>query len=381
MSPTGGNDSMYLFDELDPKSSILPAKNVAEMVSNGALIDQETYDERCLQSTSYDVRIGKRAIVGGQGNTIDLTKQPLVLHPGCYAGVVSHERFRLPDRILAQIGGKRKLSYDGLILLTGSIVDPGYEGHLLFGLYNASTKKVVLPETTKICTLTFVLLGEAQKPVSSDPNLKIGELPNDFVNNMANMDVLPWSEISHEVKHIQRITKDILDLRQRYENVLEPIKQLTASVAAVTRDVGSLSDNIRQVGDKVEKLDDATLENARQLGQAIESVRMLTAQVGDVKSATQQNGTEIQTVKGKVELFKVILYAIGSVALLVLGGWINSKFFTPPCAPVLPLQQLSVPGNSTSHPLAPTPPTPVKPTPSVPVSANSVPPLSPAVTP
>ena len=37
---------------------------------------------------------------------------------------------------------------------------------------------------------------------------------------MANMEVLPWMQISDRVKQIEQITKDILDLRARYDDVL-----------------------------------------------------------------------------------------------------------------------------------------------------------------
>jgi hypothetical protein len=250
------------------------------------------------------------------------------------------------------------MSYDGLILLTGSIVDPGYEGHLLFGLYNASTKRVVLPIHTKVCNLTFVLLNKEQKPVPADPNLLIGDLPSDFVNKMANMDVLPWSEISAEVRHIQKLAKDVLDLRQRYDDVLEPIKQLTGHIDRVTADVRSLAHDMKGLAGKVDKLDDATVENARQLGEAIQGVKLLTSQVADVKQVTQVHDQHIGDVRTRVAKFSVVLTIVGSILLLILGAVINRYFFTPnprePCSTAQPQTQSAA--ESPSAMQAPSPP-------------------------
>lgn len=318
---------LSLFPELDPNSAILNAEEIKTMVNQGALIAHSTFDGRCLQSTSYDVRVGQKGIIGGEGSIIDLTKKSLIIQPGSYAGVISLEKIKLPNRVLAQIGSKRKLAYEGLILLTGAIVDPGYEGHLLFGLYNASTKKVVIPAQTKICNLTFILLRKEQEPVYPDPNLLAGDFPPDFVNNMANMDVMPWADISDEVKHIQKLAKDILELRQKYEDVTEPIKLLTTNVSMVSSDVGRLTHELKGLGEKVDKLDDATKENARQLGEAIQGVRLLTSQVGDVKKMTEDHHQRITDIRARLGKYGVLLYIVGSILLLIVGALINHYLF------------------------------------------------------
>ncbi len=38
------------------------------------------------------------------------------------------------------------------------------------------------------------------------------------------MDVLPWMQISERVKQIENITKDIIDLKARYEDVLDQLR-------------------------------------------------------------------------------------------------------------------------------------------------------------
>lgn len=184
-------DSQTLFTE--SPTMLLTEDDIVTMTSNGRLIVGDTFDRSSLDATSYDFRVGKRAIVGGQGNEIDLTKEGarLVIETGSYAGIVSYEKVKLPNNVIGKIGSKRKLSYEGLILLSGSVIDPGYEGHLLFGLYNASTKRRVIPLRTKICCVLFFKLAHDVRPVAPDPNLLDGDFPTDFLDKMANMEVLP----------------------------------------------------------------------------------------------------------------------------------------------------------------------------------------------
>ena len=127
-------------------------------------------------------------------------------------------------------------------------MDPGYTGHLLFGVYNASQKKAIIRSGMKICSVVFEQLpSDVERKVQPDPDLLHGRLPEDFLARMANMEVLPWMQISERVKDIERITKDIIDLKARYEDVLQPIKKLTENIDRVATDVSSLTQETRRL--------------------------------------------------------------------------------------------------------------------------------------
>lgn len=252
-------DTSNLFYEQGQGTCVLIGDDITTMCQNQRLI-VEGFDPGSLQTTSYDFRIGAKAIVGGSGNEIDLKKDRLVIEPGSYAGIISFEKVKLPNNVFAQIGSKRKFSYEGIILLTGSIIDPGYEGHLLFGLYNASTKKVVLPIRTKICNVVFTRLPREVKPVSADPYLLEGNFPPDFLTKMANVEVLPWNKISEEVRRIQELSQAVIDLKIQYNDVLKPIQDLTKNVDKISLDVGLLAESVKSlrgvVGDHDKELRD-----------------------------------------------------------------------------------------------------------------------------
>src|SRR2546429_481970 len=213
-----------LFPENAGVSGILVDKEIQDAIERNWLISKETFQQSSLEASSYDIRVGTKGVIGGDGVEIDLRKDAMELGPGAYGGIISYEKLWLPDNVCARIGSKRALSYEGVILLTGTTVDPGYEGHLLFGVYNASQRKVLIRFNKKLCNIVFERLGKPPERLApSDPSLKVGNFPDAFLDRMANMEVFPWMQISERVKQIETITKDILDLKARYDDVLQPI--------------------------------------------------------------------------------------------------------------------------------------------------------------
>lgn len=309
-------------------SVVLTDKEIQQFVGSGLLIEKVTFDPRFLQSCSYDVRVGKIGMLGGQGREIDLVENVLELLPGAYAGLVSFEKINLPLNVFARIGSKRSLSYDGMILLTGSLVDPGYVGHLLFGVYNASQKKNIIRSGMKICSVVFEQLpSDVERRVQPDPDLLHGSLPQDFLARMANMEVLPWMQISERVKDIERITKDIIDLKARYEDVLQPIKKLTENIDRVATDVSSLTQETRRLAHDLDTLRGITSENAKQIGQLATTVGSITGELKGVAersrkaedASERQEGvlTELRTKFGR---FSSATYVFWAILLLVAGA-------------------------------------------------------------
>lgn len=323
-------ETSSLFSEHGHGTTVLLSDEITTMAQNRRLI-VSGFDPGSLQAASYDFRIGRKGIVGGQGNEIDLEVKPLVIEPGSYAGVVSLEKVKLPNNVFALIGSKRKFSYDGLILLTGSVIDPGYEGHLLFGLYNASTKKVVLPKGTKLCNVIFFRLVRDVKPVSPDPNLFEGNFPPDFLTKMANVEVLPWNKISEEVRRIQELTQAVLDLKAQYNDVLEPIKDLTKNVDKVNTDVALLAEQIKTVSGQVSKLDQFSERNAQLVNEIAVNVKSLSSKVGE-------QDRELRGVSTKLDSYGLLVKIAWAIALIIIGILLKEFVFNKflPSAPQSP---------------------------------------------
>jgi chromosome segregation ATPase len=146
---------------------------------------------------------------------------------------------------------------------------------------------------------------------------------------MANMEVLPWMQISERVKDIERITKDIIDLKARYEDVLQPIKKLTENIDRVSTDVSSLAQETRSLTHELDTLRGITSENAKQIGQLATTVGAITGELKGVAersrkaedSSERQEGvlTELRTKFGR---FSLAVYIFWAILLLAVGALI-----------------------------------------------------------
>lgn len=319
-----------LFADNTGVSGILTDTEIQRAIDGNLLISKDTFQQSSLEASSYDIRVGAKGVVGGEGIEIDLRKDAMELGPGAYGGVISYEKLFLPDNVCARIGSKRALSYEGVILLTGTIVDPGYEGHLLFGLYNASQRKVLLRFNKKICNIVFERLAKAPERLApSDPNLKIGNFPDAFLDRMANLEVLPWMQISERVKQIETITKDIIDLKARYDDVLEPIRDLTNNVNKLTQDLGTLTTQTKAISGDVDRVNKLVEENSKHVTQ-------LTTNLGTVGGVIQglqdrargledSSRTQTQTITGlqtSFGRFQLLAYIFWGILLVILGAFL-----------------------------------------------------------
>jgi deoxycytidine triphosphate deaminase len=325
-----------LFSDSRGATGVLTDAEIQNGIDLGWLISRDTFSASSLEASSYDIRVGGKGIVGGLGTDIDVREEALELGPGAYGAVVSLEKLLLPEEVCARIGSKRGLAYEGIILLTGTIVDPGYQGHLLFGLYNASHRKVLLRYGRKLANIVFERLAKPpEKVANSDPNLLKGNLPDAFLDRMANMEVLPWMQISERVKQIEQITKDVLDLRARYEDVLQPIRELTKNVSALSQDVASLTTQTKSIAHDVTSLQSLITENSKQIQSLTLNVTQITGSVNLVGDRTRSleavqhtQGQNISGIQASLGRYQVFWFVFWGVLLLILGAaanWAVSK--------------------------------------------------------
>ncbi len=321
-----------LFPEPLQPGVVLTDGQIQELVDRVSLIDKGTFDHDGLDACSYDIRIGNKGILGGSLNEVDLANEPIELAPGAYAAVISLERLNIPDNIIVRINTKRSISYDGIVLLTSSQVDPGYKGHLLFGFYNASPKKRALRRTRAICSLVFeALAAPVPHPKEPDPDLSKGRFPGHFVDNMAEMDVFSWQQLTEHVKKIDKITTELMELRTKYDDVMQPIKELSVDVERLTVNVDKLQGNIGDVGHQVSRLENLASDNNKQITDITRNVTSLVTEARVAKSETERLSTdheghskEIRNIRISFGRFSMVVYVFWAILLLFFGALIGS---------------------------------------------------------
>ena len=172
----------------------------------------EPFTEDRLQGASYDLALGKEALVSKKDELVMLSEKsnnPLVMKAGDFALVITKEFIKLPQDIAVNIGMKSRLARHGLMLLAGMQVDPGFEGHLRLGLYNASPVKIVLDYDADLCMLQFhKLSGPVEHVAPKIPALIEGHIPHDDRAFLRQLETTSLSEIDTKLRElVQSVAK------------------------------------------------------------------------------------------------------------------------------------------------------------------------------
>jgi len=123
----------------------------------------EPFSDESLQPAGYDLRVGDEAYVNGKLINVR-TEGKVVIPPKSYALILTLERVKLPDNVMGDMKLRSSLAREGLI---GSFawVDPGWDGKLTLGIYNASDEPVKLAHGERFVQMAFVKLeGPAKNP-------------------------------------------------------------------------------------------------------------------------------------------------------------------------------------------------------------------------
>jgi dCTP deaminase len=125
------------------------------------------YDECRVTHSAYEMGVGTEAYV--TSNPSDKTLLPagdkIVIPPGQFGLLVTHERVSVPANAIAFISIRAGIKFQGLVNVSGFHVDPGYQGHLKFAVYNAGSRAIVLDQGQRIFMIWFADLdGVDQNP-------------------------------------------------------------------------------------------------------------------------------------------------------------------------------------------------------------------------
>lgn len=244
---------LNLYSKLPEGSRILLAADIRNLVRSHGLI-APFYPEENLANATYDLTAGAKAVMtGGVEHTIR-PDSTLKLGAGEYAGIISREKVCIPSNILVHLGPKKRLAYEGIILLSGSVIHPGYEGYCLFVLFNSSGSKRVINLGRKICTAVFYQLDHEvpkEELQQADQALLSGNFPAEFLTAMANMELPTLTEVTTKLAGITQIESRIRELERENKDVREPIKNLIASVQAVGLQVAALAAEGKDVLHKI----------------------------------------------------------------------------------------------------------------------------------
>lgn len=189
---------------------LMTDNEIRDAIQKGEL-EIKDLSEDCLEPASYDMRIGKRALVTGNEEELNLEQeQSFTLKAGDFALITTHEKVKLSDRIAGHIGVKSYYTRKGLVILAGLQIDPGFEGVLVLGLYNASPRNLTLDYLAPFCTVEFHrLAGSVKRPYVSGDEQKRGEIPRADKDYLRTLETQTLSDISSNLRTLSISVNDL----------------------------------------------------------------------------------------------------------------------------------------------------------------------------
>lgn len=175
------------------------------------LLALEPFESSSLQPASYDMRVGAQAYVSGDEGITDVARQGLVIiEPGEFAVVTTRETVRCGPQVAGQLGLSSALARQGLTLLSGPQIDPGFEGVLIVRVANLAPNRVTLLYESPFLTAQFFQLA---RPVEAPYS---GRRQGQTGLSGADVQELMHSEsqtVGGMVKSLQALARDVADLR------------------------------------------------------------------------------------------------------------------------------------------------------------------------
>lgn len=192
----------------------------------------DPFYEPSLQPASYDLRIGKRLLVSGEENEIDMEKKlSMTLKAGQFALLTSLEKITISNDIAGHIGMKSYYTRKGIIMLAGLQIDPGWDGYLVLGMYNASPRSITLDYQSSICTVDFYSLAvPASKGFEASHEMKMGLIPKVDKDYLRALETQTLSEMSESVRQLSQNMSTLTTIT--YKIVLPILLLILASVVA-----------------------------------------------------------------------------------------------------------------------------------------------------
>lgn len=183
-------------------------------------IEIKPFDPEKLQGASYDFAIGGESLVSKNDQKILLAPKSsanLNLDAGDFALVLTKEYVKLPLDIAGVIGMRSALARKGLILLAGMQIDPGFEGHLRFGLYNASPRRIILDYDDDLCMIEFHRLScSVEHPPPRIRELMVGKIPEADRNFLRSLETTSLSELRQDLRTLTQSVDTLTKVMYRF---------------------------------------------------------------------------------------------------------------------------------------------------------------------
>ena len=154
--------------------AILSDKTLREYLKEGKLTIDPLLDEKQIQPSSIDMRLGDEFKVfkvirkpyidpkdeeeiASYMESITVPKgESFIIHPNEFALATTLEYVKVPDDLVARVEGRSSMGRLGVTMhVTAGFIDPGFEGKITLEISNIGAMPVALYPGQRVCQIVF----------------------------------------------------------------------------------------------------------------------------------------------------------------------------------------------------------------------------------
>lgn len=210
---------------------LLSDTKIQEAISTG-LFSLEPFEVSSLQPASYDLRVGKFAFTSSLKEKMDVSQKGILrIEPGEFAVVETLETLKFGNQIAAQLGLRSEYARQGLMMLSGPQIDPGFNGVLIVRLINLAPITIVVMYGSPFLTIQFFdLLHPVSKPYC-------GPYQNQAGLNARDIQELTQTEgltLGAVIKTLSAVAKDVNTLATEVASLRGSVSRITWFVPLIS---------------------------------------------------------------------------------------------------------------------------------------------------
>jgi len=293
--------------------------------------------EKGIKSASYEVNLGGEVLYWDdkderqyKANLED--EETIVFRKNSITFVTVAVRFRLPDYIALRFNLQIHHVHRGLLLGTGPLIDPGFNGTLMIPIHNLTENDYKVDKSEGLICVEFTKLSENSAwstSSSSDNRIKKYESNPGHKNKKSFIDYIDMHVPQRKVRSTLSATlsdarKELDNTRKELDNVKETLKEakdavryisfgsIIAAVVLLVSTYGLISDANKYVADAkytyIEELNKSPNEVLLEINKE-EMVRLYDA-LHDFKMLQKDNKDQIEFIQKKLNVLNVKLGSI-----------------------------------------------------------------------
>ena len=139
------------------------SEKLKDRIPSGELVTP--FDEKRITHCAYELGVGDQAFVTSNPSdkTLVAAGTKIAIPPGQFGLLITQESVAVPNDCIAFISIRAGSKFQGLVNVSGFHVDPGYKGKLMFAVYNAGSKNIVVDQGQRLFMIWFADLDQETK--------------------------------------------------------------------------------------------------------------------------------------------------------------------------------------------------------------------------